>query len=305
MKSGLHPRNKHRDLYDLDALTQVNEALSEYVFVNEHGTTTIDFFSDQAVIELNKALLYKYYGLTYWDIPAGYLCPPVPGRADYIHHLADLIKSQKEVRILDIGTGANCIYPIIGHQEYGWDFVASESDDLAFQNALDIIEKNEVLKGHIDLRKQENKNRFFQGIIRQGEVFECSMCNPPFFSSAKEAKAANRKKFKSLNPKSTRSKNLNFGGQGNELWTPGGEELFIHNMIHESRQLATSCYWFTTLVSKENILQSIFKAFRRAKVAEYKTVEMSQGNKKSRFVAWTFLDTKQRKIWEDVRWGVT
>jgi len=164
-----------------------------------------------------------------------------------------------------------------------------------------LVEKNSKLKGKIDLRLQENKNRFFHGIIKNDELFEFTICNPPFFKSAKEAKAANRKKYKSLNPKSTRSKNLNFGGQANELWTPGGEELFIHNMIHESRQFSNSCYWFSTLVSKESILQSVFKAFRRAKVKEYKTIEMTQGNKKSRFVSWTFLDDKQRKLWQESR----
>ena len=273
------------------------------IFVNDHGIESIDFFDPSAVKLLNKALLYVHYGLEYWDIPDGYLCPPVPGRADYIHHLADLFEGAKgsHIRALDIGTGANCIYPIIGSAEYGWSFVGSESEETAFQNAFGLVEKNPRLKGQIEIRLQENTNRFFHGIIKKDELFEYTICNPPFFKSAKEAKAANRKKYKSLNPKSTRSKNLNFGGQANELWTPGGEELFIHNMIHESRQFSNSCYWFSTLVSKESILQSVFKAFRRAKVKEYKTVEMTQGNKKSRFVAWTYLDSKQRKLWEETR----
>ncbi|WP_235296288.1 23S rRNA (adenine(1618)-N(6))-methyltransferase RlmF [Portibacter marinus] len=305
MKSKLHPRNKHRGRYDLESLVKAEPELGQHIFINDHGVESIDFFNPEAVKLLNRSLLIKYYGIQFWDIPDGYLCPPIPGRADYIHHLADLLGQPKgsSIKVLDIGSGANCIFPIIGHQEYGWSFVGSELDETAYLNALKIVEENSVLKGNIDIRKQDNKNRFFQGIIKKDELFEFSMCNPPFYSSAKEAKSSNRKKIKSLNPKSTRSKNLNFGGQATELWTPGGEEVFIHNMIHESRQLPNSCYWFTTLVSKESILQSIFKAFRRAKVKEYKTVEMQQGNKKSRFVAWTFLDDKQRTIWQDVRLG--
>lgn len=299
----MHKRNKHQGRYALDELKLTLPELESYIFVNDHGIESIDFFDPEAVKLLNKALLMKHYDVTFWDIPQGYLTPPVPGRADYIHHLADLLDQPRgsKIRVLDIGVGANCVYPIIGHREYGWTFVGSESDDIAYDNAVQIVKQNQGLSEAIDLRKQENKNRFFQGIIRKEEVFEFSMCNPPFYKSAKEAKAANRKKFRSLNPKSTRSKNLNFGGQANELWVDGGEEQFIHNMIHESRQFSTSCFWFTTLVSKEGILQSVFKAFKKAKVEEYKTIEMSQGNKKSRFVAWTFLDLKQRQIWKEAR----
>lgn len=302
----MHKLNIHQGSYDLEALSKAVPELGDYVIVNEHGNESLDFFDPEAVKLLNKSLLIHHYDLEYWDIPEGYLCPPIPGRADYIHHLTDLLPESRlpkgpKFRVLDIGTGANCVYPLVGHKSYGWSFVGSEVDETAFLNAREIISKNSSLKGLVEIRRQINRNVFFQGIIGSGEVFDLSMCNPPFYGSAKEAKAANRKKFRSLNPKSTRSKNLNFGGKANELWAVGGEETFIHNMIHESRNFSTTCYWFTCLVSKEDILQSVYKAFRKAKVVEYKTIEMSQGNKKSRFVAWTFLDAKQRKIWEEAR----
>lgn len=303
----MHKRNKHKGRYNLEVLTKVVPELSDFVFVNEHGDESIDFFDPEAVLALNKALLVHHYGIKHWGIPDGFLCPPIPGRADYLHHLADLLPEAthskgEKIRVLDIGTGANCIYPIIGQRSYAWSFVGSEVDEIAFLNAKSIVEKNPDLLAGIEIRRQLNPHLFYQGIIKKDEIFDLAMCNPPFYSSAKEAKAANRKKFKSLNPKSTRKKNMNFGGQANELWTPGGEETFIHNMIHESRNFSTSVYWFSTLVSKEAILQSVYKAFRRAKVNEYKMVEMTQGNKKSRFVAWTFLDAKQRRIWEETRW---
>jgi len=133
----MHKRNKHQGRYDLELLVKTVPELQTRVFVNDHGVESIDFFDPEAVKLLNRALLLVHYGVEYWDIPEGYLCPPVPGRADYIHHLADFFEAPKgsHIRALDIGTGANCIYPIIGHSEYKWSFVGSESESTAYQNA--------------------------------------------------------------------------------------------------------------------------------------------------------------------------
>ena len=152
----LHPRNPHHGPYNLAILSDANPALKQHIIQNPKGEDTINFFEAEAVFELNKALLYQYYQIDHWTIPKGYLCPPIPGRADYIHYLADLINGDKEVNCLDIGTGANCIYPIIGCSEYNWNFVGSELDQKAFDNALKIIERNSALKHKINLRKSPN-----------------------------------------------------------------------------------------------------------------------------------------------------
>lgn len=117
-KPGLHPRNRHHQRYDLPALCQAHPDLQGYITLNPLGEQTIDFANPQAVKALNKALLAHFYAVKHWDIPDGFLCPPVPGRADYIHHLADLLAQDsgevpKQATILDIGTGANLIYPLI------------------------------------------------------------------------------------------------------------------------------------------------------------------------------------------------
>lgn len=90
-KLKLHPRNKHRERYDFDQLTQINVTLAHYVRLNEYGDASIDFSDPKAVKSLNQALLKQFYGVYTWDIPHQYLCPPIPGRADYIHYLADLL----------------------------------------------------------------------------------------------------------------------------------------------------------------------------------------------------------------------
>ena len=94
-KTNLHPRNKHREAYDFQYLRKVLPELGEFVKVNEYGNESIDFFNPEAVKALNFALLKYFYKIENWGIPPNYLCPPIPGRADYIHYLADIIGPQK------------------------------------------------------------------------------------------------------------------------------------------------------------------------------------------------------------------
>ena len=162
---------------------------------------------------LNKALLVTHYGIRYWDIPKNYLCPPIPGRADYIHYIADLIdpegvnmmvkeecddQPRRQCRCLDIGVGANCIYPIIGHVEYGWTFVGSDIDPLSIENARKIVTCNPVLAHKIDLRLQKDNRKIFDGIIAPDEYFDVTICNPPFHSSREEAEDGTLRKLSSL-----------------------------------------------------------------------------------------------------------
>jgi len=304
-KSKLHPRNRHRERYDFKTLTVACPALASFVHPNKYGDESIDFFDPAAVKMLNKALLLHHYGIENWDIPDGYLCPPVPGRADYIHYVADLLGQYfdgtpplgQQVRCLDIGVGANCIYPIIGVQEYGWTFVGAEIDSKAIRSAEQVIGSNPSLKGQVEIRKQPDPNKIFDGIIQEGERFALTVCNPPFHASFAVAQMGTVRKLKNLKQQRIDKPILNFGGQNKELWCEGGEKKFVQDMILESKKSARDCLWFTTLVSKESNLKGINKALKRAEVAEIKTIQMGQGNKKSRIVAWTFLTPKQQKHW--------
>ena len=90
-KSKIHPRNKHRQGYNFKQLIKTCPALAPYVQENKYGTASIDFANAAAVQLLNKALLMEYYGIIAWQIPSNYLVPPIPSRADYIHHIADVL----------------------------------------------------------------------------------------------------------------------------------------------------------------------------------------------------------------------
>jgi 23S rRNA (adenine1618-N6)-methyltransferase len=59
-------------------------------------------------------------------------------------------------------------------------------------------------------------------------------------------------------------------------------------MIAESSEYATQIRWFSSLVSKKDNLIQIYKSLHELGITDVKTVEMAQGQKVSRFVAWRF-----------------
>lgn len=310
VKSHFHPRSKHRGLYNFPLLIDNCPELNPFVFRNAYNKESIDFSNTESVKMLNKALLKSYYNIEEWDIPKDYLIPPIPGRADYIHYLSDIlaesnsgiIPNGKAINCLDIGVGANCIYPIIGCNEYGWSFVGSDIDSKAIQSAKKIVSANSYLNDKITIRSQKIPDSIFTGVIQANERFDLSMCNPPFHSSKKEAEAGTLRKIKNLNKKKKSKLSLNFGGVSNELWCEGGEELFIKKMINESKDFAKSVFWFTTLVSKESNLLKVIGMLNSKNVEEYKVIEMNTGNKKTRFLAWSFLSKRDRFNWVKKRW---
>jgi 23S rRNA (adenine1618-N6)-methyltransferase len=308
-KKGLHPRNKHRFGYDFRALITTTPELSGFIEKNKQGNDTIDFANPIAVKTLNKALLIHYYNINYWEIPQGYLCPPIPGRADYIHHIADLLSScnkgkipvGKSIKGLDVGTGSNCIYPLIGNSEYGWSFLGSEIDPGATESAMKIIKENK-LEEFIDIKIQKSSQDIFNELINSSDKFDFSLCNPPFHSSAIEAMEGTSRKWKNLGYKEKKQQLLNFGGKSNELWVKGGEKAFVSNMIQQSALFKSQCFWFSSLISKESNLPKVYMELKKAGALEVKTINMAQGQKISRFVAWTFLSKKEQEDWAKNRW---
>ena len=310
--SKFHPRNKHQSSYDFEQLLADTPELEPYLILNPKGTQTINFHDPLAVKTLNKALLKTFYQIEKWDIPDGYLCPPVPGRADYIHHLADVLAAEngnkipkgKNIKCLDVGVGANCIYPIIGCRAYGWHFIGADIDERAIEVAKNTVSENLNLKNKIEIRFQPNENQFFKGILKSDERVDLTICNPPFHTSLREAEKGTARKIRNLKLGQKSNKIIqNFGGKSHELRYKGGERKFIESMIRESKEFATNCLWFSTLVSKKENLKPIEGIFEKIGIAQRKTIELAHGNKISRAVVWTFLSKKQRDIWRQLRWN--
>ncbi|PHI21921.1 23S rRNA (adenine(1618)-N(6))-methyltransferase RlmF [Lewinellaceae bacterium SD302] len=288
----MHPANPFNQAYDLPALAELVPELKEKIRNSRAGRPTIDFADAEAVKFLNKALLNKYYGIGIWDVPPGYLCPPVPGRLDYLLHLADLLRSNgeepgKNTRILDIGTGANLIYPLLGSsKEFNWRFVATETDTTALKTAQAIIQANDLGK-RIELRRQKDKQQILEGVIGAGEYFAASICNPPFYGSAEEAEQHSQAKWHKLGRARFKQPTIrNFGGRDNELWTQGGEKAFLLRLIQESKEKPDACGWYTSLLSAKRHETPIVQALKREKAKRVEVIPMGQGSKVSRMVAW-------------------
>lgn len=295
-KPGFHRRNRHRFEYDFRKLIEVCPELEQYIEVNNFETETINFAVHDAVKTLNKAILKLHYNIINWEIPPHYLCPPVPGRADYIHHIADLIGAQKkQVKVLDIGVGANCIYPIIGVSEYGWNFVGSDIDSTAIKSANRILAENPLIHNNVDLRLQIDKSNIFSNIITPAERFNASICNPPFHDSFKQAKDRNERKLRNLNTNNSPGNKLNFGGKPSELICSGGEAEFIRRMIKQSSELPDRIYWYSSLVSNKDNLPKIYRQIKRSGARQLETIEMLHGQKQSRIIAWSFYSEKAKR----------
>lgn len=309
-KPKLHLRNRNVEAYDLAKLAKLVPGLSKNIIANKFGGETINFSNPIAVRQLNTAILKHYYKIDYWMFSPKNLCPPIPGRADYIHYMADLlaeanggeIPTGPKVKGYDIGTGASCIYPIVGAVEYAWKFIASDIDENSMVFAEKIVELNSVLKPKVELRFQEHKHSKFYGIIDKREKIDFSICNPPFHSTSENAEKGSRRKVKNLGGEKVEKPALNFSGLESELITEGGEYRFIQNMIRESKKYAENCLWFSTLVSKKSNLKAFNKTLAKVEAKHIRTIEIGTGNKVSRILAWSFMEKEDQEKWATDRW---
>ncbi len=295
----MHQNNPNKDGYDMNALVNILPELKPFILKSKSNRLTIDFSDSKAVKALNRAILKKDYGVEFWDIPDGYLCPGIPGRADYLYHLADVIEvpEGRNISALDIGTGANLVYPLVASHALKWNVVATDVEAHSVNSAKEIVRLNKGLSKKIDVRQQPDKAFIFKNIIQKDEYFDVSICNPPFHASEQAATQGSERKSRNLKQnKSKRGSNLmaskndalNFSGASNELWCKGGELVFIRDMIEQSIKFKDQVGLFTCLVAKKDHLPAIKMAFKTAKVKDFKIIEMSQGSKISRFVAWSF-----------------
>ena len=290
----MHKNNPFDSNYRFSLLVNAIPELAAFIIPGKFARKSIDFSDPEAVYVLNKALLKWKFNVN-WTLKEGHLCPAVPGRFDYLLHTNDLLPKLegRRVRMLDIGTGASLIYPLLGTAAFNWECVGSEVDKEAISYAKGLIRMNASMLG-TKIRRQEFKSNILPGIIEKKEQFDLLVCNPPFYKNKSEALAANARKNKNLHGKE--KTHHNFGGSANELWYKGGEEAFLKKLALESAEYGSQIHWFTCLVSKKEHVRTLKRFIRKGNPTDLKVIEMTHGNKSSQFVAWTFQNLNDESV---------
>ena len=282
----MHPKNPFNTNYNFNQLINAVPELKECIVPGKFSRKSIDFSDSKSVYLLNKSLLKWRFNLN-WTLKEGHLCPAVPGRLDYLLHVEELIPEieGRRSRMLDIGTGASLIYPLLATAAFNWECVGTEIDKEAISYAKGLIRMNSNMRG-TKIRRQEFKSQLLQGIMEKEDQFDVLVCNPPFFKTKSEAFAANAKKNKNLHGNEHVAHN--FGGSANELWYKGGEMAFLKKLASESVQYQNQIQWFTCLVSKKENLRTFKRFIRKGNPSDIRVITMNQGNKTSQCIAWTF-----------------
>uniref|UniRef100_A0A8C7DDZ7 U6 small nuclear RNA (adenine-(43)-N(6))-methyltransferase n=1 Tax=Oncorhynchus kisutch TaxID=8019 RepID=A0A8C7DDZ7_ONCKI len=299
LNKSMHPRNRYKDKPpDFAYLASKYPDFEQHVHTNLAGRAMLNFKEPEAVRALTCTLLKEDFGLTI-DIPLERLIPTVPLRLNYIHWVEDLIGGQGEPRRgIDIGTGASCIYPLLGASMNGWHYLATEVDDICFDYATRNVEQNN-LSDLIKVVKVPQKTLLMDALKEESAiVYDFCMCNPPFFANQLEAKGVNSRNSRRPPPSS-----VNTGGV-TEIMAEGGELEFVKRIIHDSLQLKTRLRWYSCMLGKKCSLAPLKEELRKQGVPKVTHTEFCQGRTMRWALAWSFYDdvtvpsppSKKRKL---------
>uniref|UniRef100_K3WZ68 AAA+ ATPase domain-containing protein n=1 Tax=Globisporangium ultimum (strain ATCC 200006 / CBS 805.95 / DAOM BR144) TaxID=431595 RepID=K3WZ68_GLOUD len=287
----LHARNRYKDnAPDFYQLAQLYAPFKQYVN-DEKQTASLAWDDPFAVRELTKTLLLHDFQL-HWSLPIDRLCPPLPNRLNYLHWIEDLLleaniaalsPSETSIYGIDIGTGASCIYALLGAQMHpNWRFLATEINAESFTSAQENVRRNPALETRVNVLRVQTQRLLrepleqlkpsFGGANNGGVVHFC-MCNPPFFDDMSEA---------DTNPSTCCM------GSSNEMVCSGGEVAFINNMIDDSLVLRHRIVWYTSMIGKKSTVRKILAVLREKQIPQTRTTEFLQGRTKRWGIAWTF-----------------
>ncbi|XP_074045314.1 RNA N(6)-adenosine-methyltransferase METTL16 [Macrotis lagotis] len=303
LNKSMHARNRYKDKPpDFAYLASKYPDFKQHVQINLTGRVSLNFKDPEAVRALTCTLLKEDFGLSI-DIPLERLIPTVPLRLNYIHWVEDLIGPWDPARSalrrgIDIGTGASCIYPLLGATLNGWYFLATEVDDMCFNYAKKNVEQNN-LSDLIKVVKVPQKTLLMDALKEESEIiYDFCMCNPPFFANQLEAKGVN-----SRNPRRPPPSSVNTGGI-TEIMAEGGELEFVKRIIHDSLQLKKRLRWYSCMLGKKCSLAPLKEELRIQGVPKVTHTEFCQGRTMRWALAWSFYDdvtvpsppSKRRKL---------
>lgn len=288
---------------EVEQVNQIEEEESPY---------SLKLFDPKSRLFFARLMLKKYFDVQKYPLPLGYLIPNVSGRFYSLILLKKLIekkeaeqlqsgnsiisKTQVEAlffereekrvhkngqkrRIIDLGVGANCIFPLLAAKAFDWKVLGFEKNEKSYKIAQEIITSNNLEK-EITLECNATYERLifdFFTKFRSGEedhVHDALICNPPFYFNFKDFKKRKRK---------------GFTGKPHEVICEGGEVRFAKSLITESEMLRKKIRWFSLYLSEKSSmfalkrkldsLDSVSRVFHRI---------IPLGKKKRFFLAWTF-----------------
>ena len=242
-----------------------------------------DWSNNELSLLMDKSILNYYFNIKYYDIPKGFLIPPIPSRINYINLINSIITKLindidiKNIIGIDIGTGANIIYPILGYSIYKWKFICTEINKEAYNNAKLILQKNN-LENNINIIKQNNKDNIFISILNRENKYIFSMCNPPYYNYENEIKLEDKK----------RDNEYNF----DEIYYKNGEYGFFQRYFEESICYKNNVFLYTILIGKkinaENIYDKLSSYSDIIKI--YNMQKILTGNNVRYIIYWSFFN---------------
>ncbi|KAK4445974.1 hypothetical protein QBC34DRAFT_450998 [Podospora aff. communis PSN243] len=245
----------------------------------------LDFNDPLAMMQLTKTLLKVDFGLKI-ELPDDRLCPPVPNRHNYILWLKRLLDtssyepSGRKICGVDIGTGASCIYPLLGTAQRPWRFVATDIDP----KSLDYARRNVRLNGledRIQVLERERASPLIPLSDLPVESVDFVMMNPPFYSSEDEMLSSAQRKERPPHSACT--------GAPVEMVCEGGEVAYIGRMMDESLVLRDRVQWYTAMVGKASSIETLVERLRKNNIDNFAVTEFVQGNKTRRWaLGWSF-----------------
>ncbi|KAB0792644.1 hypothetical protein PPYR_14603 [Photinus pyralis] len=289
MNKYMHPRNIYKKPPNFKQLAVDYPEFRSFIIQDVTGKVSIDFKDAKTLRALTCTLMKKDFGLDV-DIPLTRMIPTVPLRLNYILWLEDLLNispTSDDIKGVDIGTGASCIYPLLGAKSKGWHMIGTDVDAESLEWAQRNVDRNS-LGSLIKLKKVTDGVILKEAI--EGE-FDFCMCNPPFFASAPELNP----QHKARRIDRPRPRNA-FCASTNEVIADGGEVNFIQKMIKESKELGKSIRIYSTMVGHKYNLPQLKKLLREVDVISFKQTDFYQGKTTRWGLAWTFHDIDLRTL---------
>ncbi|KAK4171446.1 hypothetical protein QBC36DRAFT_295351 [Triangularia setosa] len=278
-----------RYLYDeeLDFKKLAEKDVDFAAVLQEHGQ--LDFTDPKAVMQLTKTLLSLDFNLKL-ELPDDRLCPPVPNRHNYIRWLKELMDTSsyeppgRPICGLDIGTGASCIYPLLGTtQRPSWSFVATDIDKKSLQYARKNVVMNDLEDRILLLERQPEdpliplRDRDSKKVTR----IDFTMMNPPFYESKDEMLYSAQSKARPPHSACT--------GAPVEMVCDGGEVAHVSRMLKESLVLKEEVQWYTSMLGKATSVETLVGKLKANGIDNYAITEFIQGNKTRRWaLGWSF-----------------